>query len=109
VVSKLSKIRKASLGTPTPDAYAASALAKIGKGALLPVLLCYSHHFFLLLFVCFCLVLGYAASVVPFWAHAAQHWVLTSLPTFIVSKIVLSHHLGIYKRAIKKNEEKKAM
>jgi len=79
VVSKLSKIRKASLGTPTPGAYAASALAKI----------------------------GYAASVVPFWAHAAQHWVLTSLPTFIVSKIVLSHHLGIYKRAIKKNEEKK--
>jgi len=53
------------------------------------------------------LPVGYAASVVPYWFHALQHWVVMKAPTFVVSNYVLSHHLGIYKRAMKKLAEKK--
>lgn len=76
VVSKLSKIRVASIATPTADDYAAAAVNKIGFGA----------------------------SVVPFPAHALQHWIVMSAPIFFVSWYVMSHHLGIYKRAMSKKK-----
>lgn len=80
VTSKLSKIRNASLFTPNPKSYAAAALGKI----------------------------GYSASTVPYWAHAIQHFVLTSVPTFIAANIVLSHHIGVYKKAMKKQQSTKS-
>lgn len=77
VTSKLSKIRKASLLTPNPRTYASAAVAKI----------------------------GYAPSFVPYWAHALENFVAVNAPTFITSSLVLSHHLDIYKRAMKKAEK----
>ena len=74
VTSKLSKIRKSSLLTPDPKTYAKAALTKI----------------------------GHSASIVPYWAHALQHFLMTSLPEFVLSHLVLSHHLDIYKKAMKK-------
>jgi len=75
VVSKLSKLRKSDLFTPKPEAYAAAAVAHIGRGG---------------------------PSVVPYWSHRLQHFVLTTFPTVLTSKIVLSHHFGIRARALKK-------
>jgi len=76
VVSKLSKIRKPSLTVPTENGYASAAVRKI----------------------------GYGASVVPYTPHAFQHWIVMSLPTFVVSWYVWSHHLGIYKKAMSKKK-----
>jgi len=76
VVSKLSKIRNPNLLVPTENRYASAAVRKI----------------------------GYGPSVVPFPAHAIQHWIIMSLPTFIVSWYVWGHHLGIYKKAMSKKK-----
>eukprot|EP00163_Fabomonas_tropica_P029180 TRINITY_DN6176_c0_g1_i2.p1 TRINITY_DN6176_c0_g1~~TRINITY_DN6176_c0_g1_i2.p1 ORF type:complete len:311 (+),score=106.54 TRINITY_DN6176_c0_g1_i2:440-1372(+) len=74
VVSKLSKIRKPSLTTPTPANFARSSVAKIGAGD----------------------------AVVPFWSHALQHFVMMTLPESISIGFVRNMHLGIRKRAHKK-------
>ena len=136
VVSNMSKIRSASLMTPSPTTYARAALNKIGKPptpssacavslppasrpcrlrrvpaacvASLPPALrpcrprCFSNpdsHPSGRVFVSHT---GYAASVVPYWPHALQHFVLTHLPHFIAARIVLGHHQGIRTRALRK-------
>jgi len=80
VVSKMSKLRKATLFAPMPSVWARAAVAAIGKGA----------------------------SVVPYWPHAVQHFVMTALPEFLVSKLVLNHHHGIRKRALAKKDREAA-
>jgi len=45
---------------------------------------------------------GYGATVVPYWPHALQHFVMTHLPLPIVERFVFSHHAGIRARALKK-------
>lgn len=80
VVSKLSKIRKASLATPKPHVYAKAAVAHI----------------------------GYEAKVSPYWAHALQLWVVRNIPEWLfISQIALPMHLSIRKRALKKLANKK--
>jgi len=79
VTSKLSKIRHASLTTPNPTTYARAAVSRIGR----------------------------TASGAPYWAHALQQAILFSLPAFLLNKTILSHHIGIRKRALKKLEKGK--
>jgi len=80
VVSKLSKIRKASLATPKPHVFAKAAVAHI----------------------------GYEAKVSPYWAHALQLWVVRNIPEWLfISQIALPMHLSIRKRALKKLANKK--
>ena len=66
VATKLAKIRKASLFVASPAGYARSAVAAIGYGSV----------------------------VSPYWSHALQLWFLTSLPEWIVSRIVFNMHSG---------------
>jgi len=74
VSTKLSKIRSSSLGTPSPDRFAASAINAIGLGPF----------------------------VVPYWVHALEHWVIHSLAVRIIGGLILGHHFGIRARALKK-------
>jgi len=76
VVSKLSKIKRPNITVPTENAYASAAVRKI----------------------------GYGATVVPYWAHALQHWIIMSVPVWIVSWYVWGHHLAIYKKAMSKKK-----
>mmetsp|Transcript_97049 Transcript_97049/g.277692 ORF Transcript_97049/g.277692 Transcript_97049/m.277692 type:complete len:241 (+) Transcript_97049:105-827(+) len=77
VVSKLSKIRKSSLSTPKPSAYAKAAVAHI----------------------------GYQAKVSPYWAHALQLWVVRNIPEWVfIGMIAMPMHLSIRKRGYKKLE-----
>lgn len=80
VTTKLAKIRRSSLTVPTPNQYAKAALRHI----------------------------GYGVTVVPYWAHAVQHYVFENvLPTFLAKKVLMGHHLSIRKRAYKKKEQAK--
>ncbi|RHY87727.1 hypothetical protein DYB37_003690 [Aphanomyces astaci] len=79
VTSKLSKIRHASFAVPSPTTYAKAAVANI----------------------------GYETVVSPYWPHALQIWLYEAVPHFIMSKVALSTHLGIRKRALKKQEQQK--
>lgn len=80
VTSKLSKIRNSSMMVPTPRGYAAAAVKCI----------------------------GYGATVVPFPAHALQHYIVENwLPTFVFQKLLMNHHLSIRKRAYRKMEKAK--
>lgn len=74
ITTKLSKIRKSSITTPTPSGYARAAVRAI----------------------------GYDAQISPYWAHALFAWVVSLLPESIVSKQVMGMHLAIRKRATKK-------
>lgn len=76
VLSKLSKLRDkdASLFNITPQAYARASLAAIDDGA----------------------------SVVPYWSHALQDWVLQTLPEWLVSRFLMNLHHGIRARFLKK-------
>jgi len=75
VTTKLSKIRATSLLVPNAEDYAAAAIKCI----------------------------GYEGSIVPYPAHALEHFVVQYLvPSFLFEKILLSHHLGIRKAAYKK-------
>lgn len=47
------------------------------------------------------------ASVVPYGPHAVQHWLMSSLPQPLLEYLVLGHHHGIRKRALKKKEASK--
>jgi len=74
VVSNMSKIRKSSVGTPSPDRWVTSAVNAIGHGA----------------------------SVVPYWFHALQYTVLRLLPRAALAKYLVGLHVGIRQRALKK-------
>jgi 17beta-estradiol 17-dehydrogenase / very-long-chain 3-oxoacyl-CoA reductase len=74
VATKLAKIKRASLFVASPAGYARAALAAI----------------------------GYEAVVSPFWSHALQIWVLTTLPEWLIASATMSMHLGIRKQGMKK-------
>jgi 17beta-estradiol 17-dehydrogenase / very-long-chain 3-oxoacyl-CoA reductase len=75
VTTKLSKIRATSFLVPNADNYAAAAIKSI----------------------------GYEGSIVPFPAHALQHFLFQNvIPSFLFEKFLLGHHLGIRKAAYKK-------
>lgn len=75
VVSKLSKIRKASLSAPTPKAFATAAVNHI----------------------------GYEAKVSPYWAHAVQLTLARNIPAWVFEKfIIMPMHLGIRQKGLKK-------
>jgi 17beta-estradiol 17-dehydrogenase / very-long-chain 3-oxoacyl-CoA reductase len=74
VATKLAKLKKTSLFVASPSAYARAAVAAI----------------------------GYEAVVSPYWSHALQIWVLTTLPEWITASMVMSMHQGIRKAGMKK-------
>jgi len=75
VTTKLSKIRATSLLVPNADDYAAAAIKCI----------------------------GYEGTIVPYAAHALQHFVFQHIvPSFFFQKFLLSHHSGIRRAAYKK-------
>lgn len=74
VATKLAKIKKTSIFTPSPSTYAKSAVAAI----------------------------GFETVVSPYWSHALQIWALTTLPEFVVARIVFSMHKGIRAAGMKK-------
>ena len=78
VSSKLSKIRKASLTVPAPDAYARSAIATLGHDRR---------------------TLGY-------WSHALQQYIGDLVPN-LFDWYVFNMHQGLRKRAHKKKAQKK--
>lgn len=80
VVSKLSKIRRSSLTTPKPEAYAKAAVNAIGSGS----------------------------SVVPFWTHKVQDWVMQHLPESLAVSQLLTMHKALRKRYMAKEEEKRS-
>lgn len=77
VATKLAKIRKASIGTPSPKTYAKYGVAAIGYGAV----------------------------VSPYWAHKLQLWVLAVVPKS--ENFVFAMHKGLRAKALKKLEAKK--
>lgn len=79
VVSKMSKIRRPSLTTPMPDAYAKSACSYIGHNACL--------H--------------------PYWSHALQGAVLNQLPRSLQAWGINKLHKDIRRRALRKLAKRK--
>jgi 17beta-estradiol 17-dehydrogenase / very-long-chain 3-oxoacyl-CoA reductase len=75
VATKLAKMRK-SLTVPTPAAYAAMGIKWIGYPDAL---------------------------VQPFWLHALQGWIMFQIPDFIVAKGIMSMHMAIRKKGLKKD------
>lgn len=80
VATKLAKIRKASLFVASPKQYAKAAVAAI----------------------------GFETVVSPYWSHALQVYLLTNLPEWIVSKLVMNMHMGIRKAGLKKEAAMKS-
>lgn len=80
VASKLSKIRKTSLFTPSPKEYAVAAVRCIGG----------------------------SDSVVPVPSHKFQFMVVDALPYAVASWLMTWMHVGILKKAQKRAAEKKA-
>lgn len=79
VVSKMSKIRRPSLTTPLPDAYARSACSYIGHNACL--------H--------------------PYWSHAIQGAILNKLPRSLQAWGINKLHKDIRRRALRKLAKKR--
>lgn len=79
VATKLAKIKRTSIGVPSPAAYARSAIAAI----------------------------GYETVVSPYWSHAIQLWAITNLPEWLVTKVVMGMHLGIRKSGMAKEAKSK--
>jgi len=78
VSTKLSKIRKSSLFTPSPQAFAKVAVASF----------------------------GYESWIMPYWPHALQLWVLNvAMPQWLSSKLLNGMHLGLRKRALRKKNK----
>ena len=75
VVSDMSKIRKASLWTPSADTYVRASLGALGTGG---------------------------PCIVPYWPHALQDAVLLALPEWVQASIVVGMHAGLRKRFLKK-------
>ena len=78
VASKMSKIRAASLFTPSPETWAAAAVAAIGAPG------------------------GDADSTVPYAPHALQHAVGQALPRWVMTAYQMSLHKGLRARYLKK-------
>ena len=76
VATKLAKIQKASLTVASPSGYARAAVAAI----------------------------GYETVVSPFWSHALQMWLLTSLPEWVSTAITFSMHKAIRSKGLKKDK-----
>jgi 17beta-estradiol 17-dehydrogenase / very-long-chain 3-oxoacyl-CoA reductase len=79
ITSKLSKIRRASLTTPTPEQYAREGVKHI----------------------------GYELYAQPFFVHSAMEIIFTALPTIIQNYFVRSQHLAIRKAGLKKQQAAK--
>lgn len=77
VATKLSKIRKPSIGTPSPKTYAKYGVAAIGYGAV----------------------------ECPYWAHKVQRWLLAVIP--MSENFVFTIHKGLRVKGFKKLEAKK--
>jgi 17beta-estradiol 17-dehydrogenase / very-long-chain 3-oxoacyl-CoA reductase len=75
VATKLAKMRK-SLTVPTPNEYVAMAIKWVGYPDAL---------------------------VSPFWVHAVQGWIMHKMPDYIISVAILSMHLAIRKKGVKKD------
>jgi 17beta-estradiol 17-dehydrogenase / very-long-chain 3-oxoacyl-CoA reductase len=80
VATKLAKLKKASLFVASPSGYARAAVAAI----------------------------GYETVVSPFWSHALQLWLLTTLPEWLSAMIVMHTHAGIRKAGMKKEAKRLA-
>lgn len=81
VATAMSKIRKPTLLTPSPADYAAASLDALAAGG---------------------------AVVVPYWAHALQAAALDALPQWLLRRVLMSMHLGLRARLIKKLDAEKA-
>jgi len=79
VTTKLSKIRKSSIVTPTPEAY-----AKVGVNAL-----------------------GGPFVFSPYFAHSIQLALLNAVPNVVANKLQLQMHLGLRARGMKKRDSQK--
>lgn len=79
VVSKMSKIRKSSIGTPTPKNWVRSSLSKIGVGT----------------------------SIVPYWSHRLQDAFVFAVPTALLAPMITSMHKGLRKRYLRSLKRKK--
>ena len=76
VTSKISKIRTATLATPSPDTYAAAGIKAF----------------------------GYEVIANPYWPHAVQHRLLQTIPEVLQARLIWAIHTGIKTKAIKKKE-----
>ncbi|KAL1640711.1 hypothetical protein SLS58_006725 [Diplodia intermedia] len=86
VTSAMSKIKRASAMIPTPKAFVAAALGKIGRSGGAQ---------------------GVAYTSSPFWSHGLMHWAIATFAgttSTTVLKINKDMHEGIRKRALKKAE-----
>ena len=79
VVSNLSKIRRPSLFVPTATAFARAAVAKILNGQVYTL---------------------------PYWTHRLQICILSLVPRWLLRTQILKMHIGIRKRAIRKEQRK---
>eukprot|EP01025_Chloroclados_australasicus_P049580 TRINITY_DN5654_c0_g1_i1.p3 TRINITY_DN5654_c0_g1~~TRINITY_DN5654_c0_g1_i1.p3 ORF type:complete len:339 (+),score=32.29 TRINITY_DN5654_c0_g1_i1:641-1657(+) len=79
VTTKMSKIRRTSLWTPNPQAYARAAVKHI----------------------------GYESDSYPYWTHAIQAFVLQHVPRPVLAYAVTNMHKDLRRRAYKKKEQKK--
>lgn len=77
VVSKMSKIKRASLFTPTPDTFVKSALASVGVGP---------------------------AVCVPYWPHRLQVMVATGIPDSVRDLYITKLHLKLRSLALRKKK-----
>ena len=76
VATKLAKLRK-SMSVPTPQEFAAMGVKWI----------------------------GYPDAVVqPFWIHGVMSWTMSKLPDWFVASNIMSMHMAIRKKGIKKDE-----
>ncbi|KAK7706136.1 hypothetical protein SLS57_009788 [Botryosphaeria dothidea] len=86
VTSAMSKIRRASAMIPTPKAFVAAALGKIGRSGGSQ---------------------GIAYTSTPYWSHGLMHWGIATVAgtmNSLVLKINKDMHEGIRKRALRKAE-----
>ena len=81
VATKLAKIQNPSLFVPTASTYGRAAVHAIGCGSTV---------------------------ISPYWSHALQVWLMTSLPEWMTAQLVLGMHLGIRRAGIKKDEKLRA-
>lgn len=80
VATAMSKIRHASLTTPSPAGFAKAAVASIGSGD----------------------------SVLPFWAHGVQDFFLQNAPTWLLTRLITNMHIGLRAKYMKKLEREAA-
>jgi 17beta-estradiol 17-dehydrogenase / very-long-chain 3-oxoacyl-CoA reductase len=77
VATKLAKIRRATLGTPSAKQYARAAVRAF----------------------------GYESLISPYWVHGIMLFVASFVPTFLGEKYVLDLHKSIRKRALDKQQK----